>query len=111
MVLALSAAAALVARVVNLPRVYDLAFVLALSLQGWGETTGLYDRLSWFDDVVHLVLPFLVSPVLYIALARLDVVPDPRDETHTRHYVRWPIVTFAAGGAAGAVWGGPGVGQ
>lgn len=103
-VLALSAAAALVARVVNLPRVYDLAFVLALSLQGWGEATGLYDTLSWFDDVVHLVLPFLVAPVLYIALARLDVVPDPRDETHTRHYVGVAIVTFAAGGAAGAVW-------
>ena len=104
LVLAASALAGLVARVVNLPRLYDLAFMLALSLQGWGEAVGLYDRLTWFDEVVHLVLPFLVAPVLYIALARLDVVPDPRDETQRTHYVGLAIVTFAVGGAAGAVW-------
>lgn len=103
-VLGASALVALAGRLINLPRLHDLAFLLALSLQGWGEAAGLYDRLAWFDDVVHLVLPFLVAPVLYIALARLDVVPDPRDETHARHYAGIAIVTFAAGGAAGAIW-------
>lgn len=104
LVLAGTAVLGLIARLVNLPRLYDLAFMAAMSLQGWGEATDLYDRLSWFDTVVHVVLPCLVAPVLYIGLARLDVVPDPRDETHTEHYVGLFVLTLALGAAMGAVW-------
>jgi hypothetical protein len=91
-------------RFVLLPRVYDLAFVLALTLQAWGEALGLYDTVSWFDSVVHFTVPLLGAPVLYIVLARLDVVPDPRDETDTRHYIGMAILTFALGGCIGAIW-------
>jgi hypothetical protein len=68
-----------------LPRVYDLALVLALTLtltpQAWGEALGLYDSIAWFDNVVHFTLPFFAAPTLYIVLARIDLVPDPKDET------------------------------
>ncbi len=37
-------------------------------------------------------------------LARLDVVPDPRDETHLQHYVGIGVVTAALGIAIGALW-------
>ena len=94
----------LLARVVNLPRVYDLSLTLAMALQGFGEVWGLYDRFVRFDDLVHVTLPLLTSPVVYIALARLDVVPDPRDETHARHYVGIAVVTAALGIAVGALW-------
>jgi uncharacterized membrane protein YjdF len=57
-----------------------------------------------FDDLVHFTLPMLTAPVLYIALARLDVVPDPRDETHVRHYVGIFVVTAALGITMGALW-------
>jgi hypothetical protein len=87
-----------------LPRVYDLALVLALTLQSWGEALGLYDSITWFDNVVHFSLPFFAAPTLYIALARLDVVPDPKDETHTRHYVGIALVAFALGVALGGSW-------
>src|SRR3712207_6441628 len=74
----------LVARLVNLPRLYDLALTLGMALQGFGETLGLYDQFVRFDDLVHFTLPMLTAPVVYIALARLDVVPDPRrSEEHT----------------------------
>src|SRR3712207_8871102 len=46
----------------------------------------------------------LTAPVVYIALARLDVVPDPRDETHLRHYIGIGVVTAALGIAVGALW-------
>jgi hypothetical protein len=95
---------ALLARAVNLPRVYDAGFVLALSLHAVGEAAGWYDDVPWFDRLVHVVLPFLVAPVLYIGLARLDVLPDPQDETHTRHYVGMAIVTFSLGMAVGGLW-------
>ena len=94
----------LVARLVNLPRLYDLSLTLGMALQGFGETLGLYDEFVRFDDLVHFTLPMLTAPVIYIALARLDVVPDPRDETHLRHYVGIAVVTAALGIAVGALW-------
>jgi hypothetical protein len=99
-----AAAFALLARVVNLPRPYDVGFVVVLTLHAAGEAFGWYDSLAWFDRVVHVVLPCLVAPVLYIGLARLDVLPDPRDDTHARHFVGMAIVTFCLGMAVGGLW-------
>ena len=103
-VLAVMGAVTLAARAVNLPRVYDLSVTFGMALQGFGEVWGLYDRFVRFDDLVHVTLPMLTAPVLYIALARLDVVPDPRDETHLRHYVGIAVVTAALGVTVGALW-------
>jgi len=94
----------LLARLVNLPRVYDLGLTLAMALQGFGESFGVYDEIVRFDDLVHVTLPLLTAPVVYIALARLDVVPDPRDETHLQHYAGIFIVTAALGVTIGALW-------
>ena len=102
--LAALGAVTVVARVVNLPRVYDLCLTAGMALQGFGETFGLYDEFVRFDDLVHFTLPMLTAPVVYIALARLDVVPDPRDETHLRHYVGIAVVTAALGVTIGALW-------
>jgi hypothetical protein len=94
----------LVARSVNLPRVYDLSLTVAMALQGFGETRHLYDEFVRFDDLVHFTLPMLTAPVIYIALARVDVVPDPRAETHRQHYIGIAVVTAALGIAVGALW-------
>ncbi|MGY1592288.1 hypothetical protein ACI79D_09965 [Geodermatophilus sp. SYSU D00708] len=94
----------LVARLLNLPRLYDLSLTLGMALQGFGETLGLYDQFVRFDDLVHFTLPMLTAPVVYIALARADVVPDPRDETHLQHYIGIGVVTLALGISVGALW-------
>jgi uncharacterized membrane protein YjdF len=65
---------------------------------------GLYDEFIRFDDLVHFTLPMLTAPVIYIALARVEVVPDPRDETHLPHYVGIFVVTAALGITVGALW-------
>jgi hypothetical protein len=96
--------ALVVARLVNLPRLYDLGFTLAMILTGFGEALGLYDAWKGYDNVVHFVTPMLSSQVAYIALARLEVLPDPRDDTSTPHYVGIFVVTFALGVAIGALW-------
>ena len=98
------AALALLARAVNLPRAYDFGFVLVLTLHAAGEALGWYDSLEWFDRIVHVVLPCLVAPVLYIGLARLEVLPDPRDDTNVRHYTGIAIVAFCLGMAVGGLW-------
>lgn len=87
-----------------LPRLYDLLLLLALGLQGIGEAAGAYDALPWFDRVVHFTFPLLASGVFYVALARLDVLPDPRDDTRWQHHLGIGLVTFALGTAFGAVW-------
>jgi hypothetical protein len=97
--------AGLVARLVNLPRVYDLAFVVAIVFTCWGEALGLYDTLHWFDRVVHFFVPALGAGVVYLALARAEVLPDPRAPTHgVRRYTGLAVVTFALGVAIGGLW-------
>ncbi|CCG03751.1 alpha/beta hydrolase [Blastococcus saxobsidens] len=100
-VLAVMGGVTLLARAVDLPRVHDLSVTVGMALQGFGEVWGLYDRFVRFDDLVHVTLPMLTAPVVYIALARLDVVPDPRDETHRQvdAYVADPRCGFGLSAA------------
>jgi hypothetical protein len=102
--LAVPGAAAIAVRFVNLPRVYDLCFVLAMAVAGWGEALRLYDLFGWFDVAVHASVPLLGAPVIYILLARLEVVPDPRDDTGRPHHAGIFVVTVAIGMAIGAWW-------
>ena len=54
--------ALLVARAIDLPRLYDLGFTIAMIFTGWGEALGLYDAWKPYDNVVHFVVPMLYSP-------------------------------------------------
>jgi hypothetical protein len=92
------------ARLADLPRLYDLAVVVAMTFTQAGEAAGLYDALPWYDRVVHFIVPMLSSQVIYLCLARLDVLPDPRQRTLPHHDAGMFIVTFALGLAVGALW-------
>lgn len=94
----------LAARFANLPRVYDLALIVALIFTQWGEAFGMYDALPWYDRVVHVIVPLLSSQVIYLCLARIEVMPDPRQETLPRHDLGMFIAVFALGLAVGALW-------
>jgi hypothetical protein len=96
--------ALLVARAIDLPRLYDLGFTVAMIFTGWGEALGLYDAWKPYDNVVHFIVPMLTSQVAYIALARIEVLPDLREEFAPRHYLGLFVVTFALGVAIGGVW-------
>jgi hypothetical protein len=102
--LTVSAVAVWAARFVLLPRPYDLAFCLAFGLTGWGDALRLYERWGDYDLVVHTLAPSFVAPVLYILLARLEVLPDLRDTSERHHYVGVFLVTLALGLAVGAAW-------
>jgi hypothetical protein len=93
------------ARLADLPRPYDLAFLAAMALTGWGDALGLYDAFASYDTVVHFLVPFAVSPIVYLLLARADVLPDLKHDTSERHhYVGVFVVTLALGLAIGALW-------
>ncbi len=102
--LAVAVAFVALARAIELPRLYDLAVCVAMAFTMVGEAVGLYDTWAWYDRLVHVVVPLLAAQVLYIALARVEVLPDLRDETATRHHVGIFVVTAALGIAVGGVW-------
>jgi hypothetical protein len=102
--LTISAIAVWAIRPLLLPRLYDLAFCLGLGLTGWGDALGLYDRFAYYDVVVHTLAPFFIAPVLYILLARAEVLPDLREPKTAHHYIGVFVVTLALGLAVGAVW-------
>jgi len=106
---ALGAASAvlLLARVVSLPRWFDFGLIVTLSLIAYGTALGLYGDWFYYDKVVHTLAPFGYSPVLYIALVRLGVVPDPGVAIRERRVARIAgifIVTLAVGMAVGGFY-------
>jgi hypothetical protein len=100
-----AAAAVVGVRFLRLPRLFDLAFIVAMGLTGWGEALRFYDRFTYYDVLVHVLVPLLGAPVVYIALARLDALPDPSDARGSRrHLAGIFVVTLALGLAIGAAW-------
>jgi hypothetical protein len=96
--------ALLVARAIDLPRLYDLGFTVAIILTGWGEALGLYDLWKPYDNVVHFIVPMLCAQVAYIALARIEVLPDMREDFTAHRYAGIFTVTLALGVAIGGIW-------
>jgi hypothetical protein len=75
--LALTALAVFVARMVDLPRLFDWGFCIAMFFNGWGDALHLFVNWSWYDNVVHITLPCFFAPMVYIGLSRVEVVPEP----------------------------------
>jgi hypothetical protein len=91
----------LVARAIDLPRLFDLFLIVAMALIAWGTALGLYG-ITYYDKVVHLCAPLFCAPVLYIVLVRLGVLPDLRETREPHHEVGIFLVTLALGMAVSA---------
>ena len=100
--LAAASALLLVARIIDLPRRFDLGLIVAMTLIAWGTAFTLYGDYYIYDNIVHSLSPFFYAPVIYIALVRLGVLADP-GETHTGYnHVGVFVSTLAIGMAVGA---------
>ena len=108
-VVALTAAFAvlLVARIVDLPRWFDFGLVVAMTLIAYGTALHFYGHWFYYDKVVHSLSPMAYSPVIYIALVRLGVVPDPGVAIRERRVARIAgifIITVSVGMAVGGFY-------
>jgi hypothetical protein len=92
------------ARQISLPRPFDLAFLIGMSLQAWGNAFSLFEDIGWYDKVVHFVLPMAVAPLFYILLIRLNAVPDLAADTDARHHAGIVLITVSLGFAFGALY-------
>lgn len=70
----------LIPRALAVPRLFDLAFILAMSFQAWGNVFGAFDGIYGYDKVVHFLLPASASALLYLLLVRLRAMPDLASE-------------------------------
>jgi uncharacterized membrane protein YjdF len=105
--LAAASAVVLVGRVIDLPRWFDLGLLVALTLIAWGTALSLYGDWFYYDKVVHGISPVGYTPVLYLALVRLGVVPDPGRAITERRVARISgilVVTLAVGMAVGSAY-------
>src|SRR6185437_14229573 len=108
-VVALTAAFAvlLVARIVDLPRWFDFGLVVAMTLIAYGTALHFYGHWFYYDKVVHSLSPMAYSPVIYIALVRLGVVPDPGQAIREHRVARIAgifIITLSVGMAVGGFY-------
>jgi uncharacterized membrane protein HdeD (DUF308 family)/uncharacterized membrane protein YjdF len=106
---ALTAASAVlvIARVINLPRWFDFGLIVAMTLIAYGTALSLYGGWFYYDKVVHGLSPVGYVPVLYIALVRLGVVPDPGQAIREHRIARISgifIVALAVGVAIGGFY-------
>jgi hypothetical protein len=94
----------LIARVVSLPRFYDGSLVLVMFLLAWGSALGMYGSWGFYDNVVHFIVPLLMTGMIYLLLVRLGVLPELRDLTQLHERIGFFITVLALGMAIGAGW-------
>ena len=88
------------------PRLFDLLFMVGMWLQAWGNALRLFENISWWDNLVHLAVPFSSVPVLYVLLHRLGLLHHGiDDEGHpARHYIGIAIFATTMGLSIGAIY-------
>jgi hypothetical protein len=95
--LALTFGATVAARLLDLPRPFDLAFNIGMAFQAWGNTFNAFENVYAYDKLVHFVLPMAMSPLLYFFALRLRVLPDLEHESGIRQRLGILLVTFSMG--------------
>lgn len=81
---------------------FDLVFSITVLIAAWSNVVDLYRTVPGWDLVLHVVCTGVLAAMLYLALARLDVVPAPRAEgTRSRTPA---VIVPALALALGALW-------
>jgi hypothetical protein len=94
----------LLGRLVSLPRFFDLSLIVALTITGWGSALHFYGQWGLYDNIVHALMPVLITPIVYVLLVRVGVLPELRDLQQPHHQLGFLLIAFAFGMAIGAGW-------
>ncbi len=94
----------LVPRRMAVPRPFDAAFAAGLLIAAWANAAHWYEAAWWVDDVIHSFLPGVTAAMLYLLLARTDVLPDLHDSTLVHRSFAVVLLTVALGLAVAALW-------
>jgi hypothetical protein len=93
-----------VPRLLRLPLIFDLAFLVAWSLQALGDAAGFWTEFPWWDTLVHGTLPAVLAPTALILLIRIGVFPDVLATRGGRSTVGTVLLVFLIATGFGAVY-------
>jgi hypothetical protein len=93
-----------VPRLLRLPLSFDLAFLVAWSLQALGDAAGFWTEFPWWDTLVHGTLPAVLAPTALILLIRIGVFPDVLATRGGRSTVGTVLLMFLIATGFGAVY-------
>jgi hypothetical protein len=93
-----------VPRMMRLPVVFDIAFLVAWTLQELGQVAGFWSRISWWDTLVHAALPAVLAPTGAIILMRAGVFPDVLEGRAVRQRVGAVVLVFLVAAGFGTVY-------
>jgi len=99
-----ASAVIILARVISLPRFYDASVILVMFLLAWGSALSIYGSWGFYDNLVHFITPLLTTGMLYLLLARLDVLPELHELKESHHRIGFFLTVMALGMAIGAGW-------
>jgi hypothetical protein len=94
----------MLAQRLRMPRLFDLLFIVGMTLQAWGNALRLFENVYWWDNLVHLSIPFSSVPVLYVLGLRLGLLPDIAEEEHPRHRLGLVLFAMMSGLSIGALY-------
>ncbi len=98
---AISFAAAVLVRVLEVPRAFDLIFALAMVVHASGATFAAIGSMSAYEPAIHVVVSATTIPVVYVALVRLRLVPDLSAEMRLHESLAIGLIGFCSGFAVG----------
>jgi hypothetical protein len=94
----------LVPRITATPAAFDLGFNLAMSLQAWGNVSGVFETWLGYHNIVHFTLTGATAALFYFVLQRLRLLPDFSQEHNIHQQVGILTITAAMGTTINAVY-------
>jgi hypothetical protein len=93
-----------IAQQLKMPRLFDFLFILGMALQAWGNAGRLFEDIDWWDNLVHLVIPAVSVPVLYVTQVRLGLLPEMADARKPRQRLGMVVFAMTTGLSIGALY-------
>ena len=93
-----------VPRLLRLPLIFDLAFLVGWTLQALGDAAGFWTRLPWWDTLVHGTLPAVLAPTALLLLIRIGILPAVHALRGKRSAVETVLLVFLIAAGFGTIY-------
>ena len=93
-----------VPRLLRLPVLFDVAFLVAWTLQELGQVAGFWSRFPWWDTLVHTAMPAVLAPTAVILLIRVGALPNVLRPVGRIQALGAVMLVFLVAGGFGSVY-------
>lgn len=83
---------------------FDAAACLTMLIACWARQQHWYASVPWADEAVHFVTPASVAVATYLVIAKLELLPGPRETLSGAKTVSLAFLVTCLGLAIATVW-------